>query len=138
MSRSAHFAGVQALLTAPLVVHDSDAPLDAEGRVVRASYVVSFDLGFDELGDDRYTAAQLASSSVTFRVVERAVGVTPHAAREVRDAVASRLVGKVPTVTGRIVDPILLDDDGPVKLDTDVSPPLYFIDSDYTVRTHPA
>lgn len=139
MSRSAHFAGFLALLGPPLDSHDTMVPLNTDGTIRRASYVVAHDLGADDPPDDeRYTKRPDAASKVTYRYVTKAVGTTPFAAREVDDKVAAQVVGEVLEVAGRVCDPIVRDEVGDMKQDTDTSPPLYFIESDYLVTSKPA
>lgn len=139
MDRSAHFDGVKALMTAPLIVHDTVVPLNADGTPVRASYAVLYDLGPDKPpDDDRFTAPQTADSAVELRYVVRAVGETPHAAREVTKASSRQLIKATPAVAGRVCFPLRLDESGDVKQTEDVSPPLYFIDSHYLLRSQPA
>lgn len=43
----------------------------------------------------------------------------------------------VMTVPGRTCRPIVVDDESEVEKDTTVSPPLWFVDVDFTYRTVP-
>lgn len=139
MNRAAHFERVKSLIAPPVIVHDSTAPLDEnDGTVVRASYAILYDLGADEPPDDeRYAKQQDPDSKVTLRYVVKSVGETPFAAREVDGTVAGQLISQVIEVEGRECDPIVCDEIGGVKEDTSVSPPLYFIESDYLVTSKP-
>lgn len=137
MNRSAAFDAAKALLTAPLVAHDTDAPLDSKGQVVRSQYVVLVDLSPD-LTDDRLSSPQNAGGSGVHRILARSVGITPFAVREVDRAVAAKWCGARPSVAGRRVAPMRCDEFGPVLRDTDVSPPLYFIESEYSFDSSPA
>lgn len=139
--RSAHMAAFVAHLDAGIAppVHDSDAPLNADGTIVRASYVVVFDTGPDDLDDGRLGASQRVDSDADYRFVTKAVGVTPLAARAVQDAVAARVTGHRLVVTGRTCEPARLDPgDDSVQRDTSVSPPLYFIEADWIVPSRRA
>lgn len=141
MNTAAIFDGIKALLDAtPVDCHDSDAPLDADGQVVRESYFILFDLGPDELEDDRHTANQSPDSNLTHRVLLRSTGLSAKAARHLTDAGVGALVGEVITVEGRVCDPIMCDPGSfsAVKRDTDVSPPLYFRDVEFTVMSRRA
>lgn len=139
MTRAAHFEGFRSLILPPLESFDSDVPLNGDGTIRRSSYVIVHDLGADDPPDDeRYTAPQTAASRVTYRYVTKSVGLTPFAAREVDDKVAANVVGGTVAVAGRVCDPIVRDEVGDVKQDTDTSPPLYFIESDYLLTSSPA
>ncbi len=136
MNRAGHVAGALALVPSPVAAHDTVAPLTPEGTLVRASYAVLHDMGADAPPDDgRYTKAQTADAAVTWRIVVKAVGVTPFAARSVDSAVAAGLVGQVPVVAGRSCDPLRIDDIGPVKPDMAVSPPLFFTETHYLLTS---
>lgn len=134
--RSAHMAAFISWLDGGIAtaVHDSDAPLNPDGTIVRASYVVAWDTGPDSLDDERLAATQQVDSRGDYRFVTKSVGVTPFAARAVHDAVAARVTGQRLVVSGRRCEPIRLDpgNDG-VQRDTTVSPPLYFIEADWIV-----
>lgn len=138
MDRAAHFAALRAeaqkhpALSAS--THDGDFPTK-DGQIVRGSYVILYDLGFDEINDDRTTSEQSPDSDGTYRVVARSVGITPFAARSVDDALHAQLVGKRLAIDGRACSAIEQDDTGPVQTAGDVSPPLHFIDTDYTFRS---
>mgnify|MGYP000931461255 CR=1 FL=1 len=139
MNRAGHFEAFKAAIPSPVAAHDSTAPLAPDKSILRASYAVLYDVGTVAPPDDeRLTAPQRSTSKVTWQYVVKSVGTSPFAARSVDSAVADGLVGKPLTVTGRKLDPIRLDDVGPVKEDTDVSPPLYFIESVYLLRSQPA
>lgn len=134
--RTAHMAAFIAWVDGGIAppVHDSDAPLDADGQIIRASYVVAFDTGPDMLDDDRVAAPQRVDSAGDYRFVTKSVGVTPFAARAVHDAVAARVTGARLVVSGRRCEPARLDPgNDAVQRDTTVSPPLYFIEADWIV-----
>jgi len=140
MDRDAHFQAFKARLESnpSLHVYDHDAPLDADGQVVHATYVILYDLGPDDLDDDRFTAPQRADSTATYRCVAKIVAETPFAVRQVLKVVDGLLIKAKLTVQGRSVDPVRLDNAGPIKRDTDISPPLYFAENDYTAVTREA
>lgn len=139
MNRQAHFEQVLARARARpnLVVHDSDAPLDEKGQVVRAQYVVLHDLGPDSKHLAFTERASVAASRM-MRVVGRCVGVDPAAARRTADAFAVQMDGHVLVVPGRKCWPITIDDESDVEKDTKVSPPLWYVDIDLVYRTDPA
>lgn len=140
MNRQAHFEQLLARARARpnLVVHDSDAPLDDNGQVVRASYVVLHDLGPDEIGDNRLAKRRTAAAGRTMRVVGRCVGVDPAAARRVADAFKPQMDEFVIVVPGRKCWPVEIDDESEVEKDTKVSPPLWYVDIDLVYRSDPA
>lgn len=139
MDRAAHFEALLARLRERqgLTVHDTNAPLDEKQRVVRGTYVVLHDLGPDEYGDERYTAPQTADSAATMRVVARCVGEDANAVRKISGVVRRQFLRWAPTVTGRTCWPLVLDEEGEIEEDKDVSPPLPFADIDFTYRTTP-
>gem|GEM_PF-1668555 len=139
MNRQAHFEQILARARARpnLTVHDSDAPLDGNGQVVRDQYVVLHDLGPDAV-HLRFTERRSVESARTMRVVGRCVGVDPAAARRIADAFSAQMDGHVIVVPGRKCWPITVDDVADVDKDTKVQPPLWFVDVDLTYRTEPA
>ncbi|MEV4737183.1 MULTISPECIES: hypothetical protein [unclassified Microbacterium] len=138
MNRAEHFARVIARVRERpnLVAHDEIAPLNADGTIVRASYVVMHDLGADDVGDKRYTAPRRPEEGQTLRVVARCVGVDANACRKVADAVIGQLSGWTPSVPGRSCEPLKVDEVGDVTPDKTVSPPLPYIDVDFTYRSN--
>lgn len=143
MNRQAHFEQIltRARARPNLTVHDSEAPLDANGQIVRASYVVLHDLGPDGIGDHRFTKRVDVNSGRVMRVVGRCVGEDAAAARRVSTALIAQLTppgGWSPTVEGRDCWPLVLDDESDVKKDDKVSPPLWFVDVDFTYRSNPS
>jgi len=139
MDRDAHFHAFKTRLEqSPLPVYDHDAPLDAKGQIVHGSYVILYDLGPDGLDDQRFTAGQRADSTATYRAVAKVVAESPFAVRQVLKVVDGLLIGARLTVTGRALDPVRLDSAGAIKRDTDISPPLYFAENDYTAVSREA
>lgn len=134
--RSAHMAAfLDRLEGVPVPVHDSEPPL-ADGTVVKASYVVAWDLGPDVLDDERLTAEQRVDSDGVYRWVTKSVGTTPFAARAVRDAVAAQMTGHRLVIAGRTCGPIELDPgNAAVQTDRSVTPPLYFIEDDWVASS---
>lgn len=120
-----------------LAVHDTNAPLNPDKTLFRGQYVVLHDLGPDELGDERYTTAQLATSAVTMRYVARCVGEDPAAARRIADVVRAQFVRWTPVVAGRVCRPVELDQEGELMQDKDTTPPLSYTDIDLTFRSLP-
>ncbi len=140
MKRAQHFEAAMAAIPAPVAAHDTKVPIDpVTDKVIRASYVVVYDLGADDPPSNvRLTETQRSDASITWRYRARSVGITPFAARSVDSAVADGMVGKRVVVAGRSCWPIRLDVVGEVVEDKDVSPPLYFVDSEYLLRSDPA
>lgn len=139
MDRYAHFQAILARAREhpALVVHDTDAPLNPDGTVVRSSYVVFHDLGADDIDDDRYTAADDLNASRQMRVVARIVGRDAAAVRRVSDAVEAQMLGWSPVVPGRECWPLRLDEEGEMDDDRTVSPSLPFVELDFIYRSNP-
>lgn len=133
----AHFTAMKARLeTHPQLagkVYDS-ARVGTNG-LIRDNYVVLFGLGPDVLDDDRLSAPQLADSDAEYVYPVRAIGTTTAAVRLLSQAVFDQLVGHELVVPGRISSRIKLDDSGPVEVDDSVSPPLFYADAEYLVKT---
>lgn len=140
MNRQEHFEQLIAHARARpnLIVHDSAAPLDSAGQIVRGQYVVLHDAGPDEIGDNRFTKRRTDTAGRTMRAVGKCVGVDPAAARRVAAAFKTQMDGHELTVPGRKCWPILIDDESEVDKDEKVSPPLWFVEVDITYRTDPA
>ncbi|WP_454113557.1 hypothetical protein [Microbacterium maritypicum] len=104
-----HFAAFRALLLAVAVlvgkVYDNVRP--ADGKPVRANYIVLFPDAPAELGDNRFTARQRADSRSKWRYDVRIVATTADGLLELADAVMT-VIGKVPAVSGRRCDPVSL------------------------------
>ncbi|WP_336647526.1 hypothetical protein [Microbacterium sp. MMO-10] len=139
MNRQAHFETIltRARARPNLIVHDSTAPLNGDGTVVRASYVVLHDHGPDEISDRRYTGSRDGDEGRTMRVIGRCVGEDPAAARRVASALIGQLTnGWTPIVPGRICWPLLIDDESEAIEDDKVSPSLWYVDVDFTYRSN--
>lgn len=134
---TAHFNAVKARLEAhPQLsgkVYDS-ARVGTSG-LIRDNYVILFGNGPDVLDDDRLAATQQADSDAEFLYPIRAIGTTTTAVRLLSEAVAAQLIGRTLTIPNRVASPIELDDSGPLEIDDSVSPPLFYADSDYILRT---
>lgn len=139
--RTAHFSAFDTRLKARVpalaaLVFDGDVPLNPDGTVRRATYLVAHDMGFDEQADDRLTVSVLDTADGTYRIVVRVVAVTRSAVREVADIVKTQMTGQVLTVTGRACGALFLDPGPrPVERDTDVSPPIFYLDLDFLFRS---
>lgn len=139
MNRQAHFEQLLARARARpnLIVHDSAAPLDSQGQVVRGQYVVMHDIGPDGTFL-RFTERRSITSAREMRVVGRCVGVDPPAARRTADAFKAQMDGFEIVTPGRKCWPVTIDDESDVEKDDKVSPPLWYVDIDLTYRTEPA
>ena len=133
----AHFAAVKARLNADaaLAGKGSDAIRMEAGLPVRDTYWVLFGGAPDELDDGRLSAPQRADSDAEYVYTVRFVSVTHDAVLQGAERVVAQLVGWSPTVAGRNCGAIVLDDQQPVDADTRVSPPLYFIDLDFVLKS---
>jgi hypothetical protein len=133
---AAHYNAVSTFLAGGVDLTDrvfDTARVDAQGQLIRDTYAVLYGGSPDELDDKRFTAPQQVSSRAEFVYPVRSVSITPDGARKLADKVSSRLVGGVVTVEGRSCDPMRLTLGGGVETDRSVTPPLYFIDDEYTL-----
>jgi hypothetical protein len=140
MDRQAHFEVILARARARpnMVVHDSAAPLDGNGQIVRGQYVVLHDLGPDRIGDNRFTKVDTEDSARQMRVVGRCVGVDPPAARRTAGAFGKQMDQFVIVTPGRTCTPMLIDDETDVTEDKGTSPSLWYVDVDLTYWSNPA
>lgn len=116
------------LVAAGLSVGYGRAPASAS-----APYVVLYpDSGTPEgtLGD------RFCDLLMDFQVT--AVGRMPEEAMYQADKARIALLGSVPTVTGRTVQPLWQRDSQPVLRDDDVTPPLFYATAQYQLRSEPA
>lgn len=137
----AHFAAVKARLEANSnltgKVYNTLAR-NADGTLITTSYVILYGGTPDVLDDGRLASVQQATSDAEYLYTVRSVGSTADAALATASVVATQLVGFVPTVTGRACGAIWLDDGGPVQMDESLNPPLFYVDSDYGLRSNRA
>lgn len=67
------------------------------------------------------------------------VGTGPQQAMDVVGRVRAILLGQLPTITGRFVQPLWQEPTGErLRRDDDVSPPLYYLPLIFQMRTEPA
>ena len=138
--RTAHFSAFDARVKARVPalaskMYDGDAPLE-NGQVLRATYLVLHDFGFDEQNDERLSVTVQDTADGAYRVVVRVVATTRAAVRSVVDTVTTAMVGQVLTIAGRICGPLAVEPGPhPVERDDDVSPPLFWADLDFIWRS---
>lgn len=114
---------------------DGEATLE-DGSVRRGSYLVLHDFGFDQQDDERLTGTVQDAADGTYRVVVRVVATKRAGVRSVLDLVKSRMVDQVLTIPGRFCGPISVEPGPyPIERDDDVSPPLFYVDLDFTWRS---
>lgn len=136
--RTAHFQAFDAALKAayPALAgqtYDGDA---TDGNVMHATYLVEHDMGFDSQSDGRLASEVSDVADGTYRVIVRVVAITTAAVRDVADDVKSGLVGTRLDIPDRLCGAIQKDP-GPdgIQRDTNVSPPLFFLDLDFIWRS---
>lgn len=136
-----HYAAVKARLEANAnltgKVYNTLAK-KADGTLITTSYVILYGGTPDVLDDGRLSSVQLATSDAEYLYTVRSVGVNADAALATASVAASQLVGFVPVITGRSCNPILLDDGGSVQMDSSLSTPLFFVDTDYLLKSNRA
>ncbi len=139
--RTAHYSAFEARVKTRVpalasLVFDGDAPLNSDGTVRRASYLVLHDFGFDEQDDARLSVTVQDTADGTYRVVVRVVAEKRAGVRSVLDVVKSAMVGQVLTIPGRFCGPVAVEP-GPhaIERDDDVSPPLFWADLDFIWRS---
>src|SRR6185437_14254193 len=118
------------------LTYDGDAPLDGNGNVVKATYLVLHDMGFDGQDDGRLTSDVEDVSDGTYRVIVRTVAIGRFGLRDTIDTLKSGLTGVVLGIEGRACGAIRKDH-GPdaIQRDDTVSPPMFFADLDFIWRS---
>lgn len=100
-----------------------------QGQVTnRPSRYVAFFLSGGQRTKGRFTGP---SSVADYTLTTHSVGTTVEQAQLVEERVQSKLVDWTPTITGFVCRRLQHDGSQPIEIDTDVSPPLYYIASSY-------
>jgi len=94
----------------------------------RPSRYVTFFLSGGQRTKGRFTGP---SSVADYTMTTHSVGTTPEQAQLVEERVQSKLVDWTPVVAGFSCRRLQHDGSQPIEIDTDVSPPLYYIASSY-------
>lgn len=116
-------------------LRDSYVTRDADGQPIKGVYVVVYGGSPDVLESGRAFAEQRPDSDAEFVYTVRSVAPTAAGCRAAQAQVSAQLVGHTPTVAGRTTYPIRLTLGDEVTPDDDMSPPLYFADDEYTLRS---
>lgn len=119
-------------------VHDSAAPLNADGELVRGAYVVVYGGSPDSLASNRAFSPQSSTSEAEYVYTIRCVDTNPAGVRAVQRQVADQLIGFRPVIAGRICRPVWLSAGDDVEPDNDVKPPLFYADDEYTLASLPS
>lgn len=137
----AHYAAVKARLEANAnltgKVYNTLAK-KADGTLITTSYVILYGGTPDSLDDGRVTAPQSKDSDAEYLYTVRSVGVNADAALATASVVAAQLIGFIPAVAGRSCGAMWLDDGGPVQMDSSIATPLFYVDTDYGLRSNRA
>jgi len=142
--RTAHYAAFETAVKAAVpalasLTFDGDVPVNADGTVRRATYLVLHDMGFDRQDDDRLSVTVQDQADGRYRVVVRVVATNRASVRAVIDLVKPGLVGTRLTIAGRFCQPVEIDPGPyPIERDDDVKPPIFYTDLDFTFRSQRA
>lgn len=71
------------------------------------------------------------SNEIDYTIITHSVGTTAEQAQLVEEHVQAQLIDWTPTVSGQICRRVRMTDSQFIQLDTDVTPPLYYIASTY-------
>lgn len=107
--------------------------LDANGVPVRATYWV-LSTNVPQYRSDRLAAAQSLSSDADAEFAVRCVSINGAGVRALIRAVMDALVGFRPTLAGRAVTGLQLDDSTQVDADWSTNPPLFYADLIFTAH----
>lgn len=133
-----HFAAVKARIEedAALAGNGYDtARLDGDGKPIRGTYFVLYGGGPDELDDQRLASTQRIDSDATFVYTVRSVSTDAATVRAMQTKVLTKLIGFIPTVANRVCSAMELTDSNDVEVDDNVTPPLFFADDEYELRS---
>lgn len=103
-----------------------DSVTDQHGEVVRATYLVLYGSGPDELDDGRWGSIPRSESDALYAFPVKAVSTDGEGVRLLAKLVQG-FVGRKPLLAGRRCDPITVDFEE-ARVDTSVSPPMHFMD----------
>lgn len=112
--------------------------VDSAGVYVRTSYAILFGGGPEERDDDRLASVQTVGSDAEYEYRVRSVGATADAALAVAAVVDAQLTEFVPVISGRLCNPMWLDDASEVEPDYAIKPPLYFMDQWFRLKSNRA
>jgi hypothetical protein len=134
-----HFAAIKnRLLADPALadrgVYDS-ALIDSSGTPVLGTYTILFGGPPDVLDSGRLTGVQTMAADATYTYTVRCVSVTADGVRAAMGKVLNQLVGYTPTIAGRRCTPIVFDFAADVRADNAVTPPLFYSDTDFVLKT---
>lgn len=122
------FDALKGLLeSAPLLAgRVRDSVTDERGEVVRATYLVLFGAGPDELDDGRWGSIPRPESDALYVFPLKAVSTDAEGVRLLADAVRG-FVGRKPVLAGRRCDPLVVEFQE-ARVDNSVSPPMHYMD----------
>ncbi|MFZ4843952.1 hypothetical protein [Mycetocola saprophilus] len=107
------------------------ARLDSKGGLVRDNYVI-VTVARGSLGDERLTAPQRADSDADYYIDIRTVATTAAAARMLLDRTEQQLLNGPLAVQGRACTSVVCGVTRPIATDMTVTPPLFYVDADYS------
>lgn len=136
----AHYQAVKSRLLADSAlstkgVFDTVRVDSTSGLPVQATYVVIFGGAPDVLDEGRLSAPQQASSDAEYIYTVRAVSTSFDGVMATMTKVHTQLVGCIPVVEGRKCSPMVLDASSEVRPDNAVSPPMYYMDCDFVLKS---
>lgn len=134
----AHYAAVKARLQADTIIAPKvfdAARVDATGALIRDTYVILFGGPPDDLDDGRNTSPQSSGSDAVYLYPTKVVSITAIGALGFAKKVSDHLVGFRPVIANRLCGEIALDDADPVEVDFSVTPPLYYVNQDFILKS---
>lgn len=111
------------------------ARVDSSNGLIRDTYLILFGGGPESINDYRLAKNQDPDSDAEYEFDLRAVSTTAAGARALWRIAHRQLVGHILTVDGRRCDPLRFEDSEPVQPDNSVKPPLFYIDSTYSLTS---
>ena len=133
-----HYAAVKARLEASAALAGkvyNTLARKADGTLITTSYVILYGGTPDVLDDERLSSVQSIDSDAEYIYTVRSVSSTADGALATADVASTQLITAVLVISGRLCNPILLDDGGVVEMDASLSPPLFFLDNAFLLKS---
>jgi hypothetical protein len=133
-----HFEAVKSRLLADAALASRgvyDSALMEDGVPVIGTYMILFGGAPDSFDDARLSAGQSMSSDATYVYTVRAVSPSADGVRSALQKVFAQLLGFVPVIAGRRCSPLTFNFSTEVRADNAVSPPLFYADSEFTLKS---
>lgn len=130
-STRAHYEALKARIEVDPKLHVSPVmKRSADGSPVRESYVIVWPTGPETIDDERLAKDQDVDSDCEYVYDWQAVAVDALGAGDVADRVIAQVIGQRLEVAGRRCDSIRITSIDPVEPDSEIRPPLFYVNGE--------